>query len=106
MIEPMRRQYELMVVFAPTVEEKKLEDGVKKLVGEGAAVGEVKVLGKKPLAYPINKQTEGVYVLVTVSAEALHVSDIEKRMKVGTDVLRYLLTVKEGQLSVVSHQSV
>lgn len=93
----MMRQYELMVVFAPMVDAgdtKTLEGAVKKLVGDGASVGEMNVLGKKPLAYPINKQTEGVYVFANVSAEVLHVSDIEKRMNVGTDVLRYLLTAK------------
>lgn len=91
------QQYELMVVFAPTVDEKdanKLEESVGKLLGDGATVSGVTILGKKFLAYPIQKQTEGVYVLATVAAEALRVSDIEKRTRVGTDVLRYLLTVK------------
>lgn len=93
----MMRQYELMVVFTPAVDEKdakKLEESVKKLVGDGAIVSGVTILGKKFLAYPIQKQTEGVYVLAAVAADALHVSDIEKRTRVGTDVLRYLLTVK------------
>lgn len=91
----MTRQYELMVVFHPTVDAsdaKKLEEGVKKLVGDSATLSDVKLLGKKSLAYPIQKQTEGVYVLATLTAEALHVSDIEKRTKVGAEVLRYLLT--------------
>ena len=94
----MTRQYELMVVFAPTVDEKetkKFEKGVRKLLGDGATVSDVKLLGKKSLAYPIQKQTEGVYVLASVSADGLRVGDIEKRAKVGTDVLRYLLTAKQ-----------
>lgn len=91
------RQYELMVVFAPTVDEKdtkKLEESVKKLVGDGASVSEVTILGKKSLAYSIQKQTQGVYVLATIAVDGLRVSDIEKRMKTGTDVLRYLVTAK------------
>ena len=91
------RQYELMVVFAPTFDEKNekhLEDVVKKLVGDGSSVSQVKMLGKQHLAYPIQKQTEGVYVLATISADGLRVADIEKQTRVGTDVLRYLLTVK------------
>ncbi len=86
-----------MVVFAPAVDAgdaKKLEESVGKLVGDGATLSGITILGKKFLAYPIQKQTEGVYVLATVSAEALHVSDIEKRTRVSTDVLRYLLTAK------------
>lgn len=93
------RQYELMVVFAPTVDAtdaKTIGDGVKKLLGERATVTDVKLLGKKTLAYPIRKLTEGVYALATISADGLQIGDIEKRARVGSDVLRYLLTVKEA----------
>ena len=91
------RQYELIVVFVATVDDKdtkKLEEAVKKLVGDEGTVSQVTVMGKKYLAYPIRKQEEGVYVLATVASDRLRVSEIEKRAKMGSEVLRYLLTAK------------
>lgn len=93
------RTYELMVVLKPDVDPKDtktIEDKIKKLVaGQNVTVKEVLVQGKKQLAYPIEKFTEGVYVLVQIEAEALKVEVIEQRVKLGMEVLRYLLTVKE-----------
>ncbi len=90
--------YELMVVLQPNVEEtngKKLGDIVKALISDATVdVRDVASLGKKTLAYPIKKQTEGVYVLGTIEAQSLVVGNIEKRAKLHPDVLRYLLVVK------------
>jgi len=67
---------------------------VKKLVGEGAIVSEVVVSGKKPLVYPIKKFKEGIYVTATVVAPKLNTPDVEKRVQLGAEVIRFLLTVK------------
>lgn len=91
------RHYELMLVLVPTFDAtdgKKTGEFVKKLVGS-ASVQSITMLGKKHLAYPIRKQTEGVYVLVALAADQLPSSDVEKQTQLGTDVLRFLLTVKE-----------
>ncbi len=91
----MTREYELMVVLRPDfgVEEKPARDLVQKLVGD-REIKEFAILGKKRLAYIIKKQTDGVYVLATVTGTPLQVVDVEKQIRSGVDVLRYLLTVK------------
>ncbi len=91
------RQYELMLVFRPSADHtaKNREEFVKKLVDSlGGTVKNVTDWGKKQLAYPIAKQTEGVYMIVAIDGEALKVADIEKYMKLQHEVIRYLLTVK------------
>lgn len=92
----MTRVYELMLVLAPDfgVEEKPIKDLVTKLVGD-RKIESLSVLGKKRLAYPIKKQEEGVYALATVAGAAMHVVELEKQMKLGTEILRYLLIAKE-----------
>lgn len=92
----MQRQYELMVILRPDfgVEEKKIRDAVTKLVGE-TTIKELTVMGKKQLAYPIKKQVEGVYALAILSGKPVAVGDLERQMKLGTDVIRYLLIGKE-----------
>lgn len=90
------RQYELMLVLVPgfdATDEKKAGELVKLLVGN-ATIQSLTMMGKKRLAYPIRKQTEGVYVLVSLEANGLKISDIERQTQLGTDVLRFLLTVK------------
>jgi small subunit ribosomal protein S6 len=90
------RTYEFMAVFRPDVDEKTLEAAVAKLVaGDGITVKKFDVMGKKTLAYPIKKYTEGLYILATIEGAALRADEIEKRVKLGSDVLRYLLTVQE-----------
>lgn len=90
------RNYEFMVVFRSDLadlDEKKVTQLLSKLLGENAKVKELAIMGKKPLAYEISKQKEGIYVLAKLEAVALQVGEIEKKVKLGSDVLRYLLTV-------------
>lgn len=86
-----------MVVVRSDVEasDKKHQEIVKKLLGDGVNFKEVRSLGKKQLAYPIQKQTEAVYLLANVEAESLKLDEINKRSKLDESVLRFLLTVKE-----------
>lgn len=91
------RQYELMIVFSPAVDvtEKSAQGFVEKIVGTEAKVTNVTVIGKKWLAYPIKKQKEGIYVVSVLSGEHVHINELEKKVQLGTEVLRYLLTVKK-----------
>jgi len=92
----MQRVYELMLVLRPDfgVEEREARNLVEKLIGD-RKIKELTVMGKKRLAYPIKKQTEGVYVVVTFIGSAMNIGALEKQIKLGADVLRFLLTVKE-----------
>lgn len=91
------RQYELMLVFPISVEvtDKTATALVEKIVGNEAKVTTVTVLGKKQLAYPIKKQTEGIYVLAIIEGLHVHVNELEKKVQLGAQVLRYLLTLKK-----------
>lgn len=92
-IAPMTRSYELMVVLRPEVDvtEKSATELVEKLVAGEAKVASVSLLGKKQLAYPIKKQNEGVYILAKLDG-VIHSHEIEKKVQIGNDVLRFLLT--------------
>ncbi len=83
-----------MVVFRSELDvtEKSALEMVGKLVGDEAKVAGVSLLGKKFFAYPLKKQTQGVYVLAKLKGTHARVSEIEKKVQLGTDVLRFLLT--------------
>lgn len=89
----MNQAYELMLVLRPEVDvtDKTATELVDKLLSGEAKAVSVALLGKKRLAYEIQKQTEGVYVLAKVEG-TIHVAEIEKKVQVGNQVLRYLLT--------------
>ncbi len=95
----MKRLYELMVILRPDIDPsdaKTVETIVNKLVSDGSSfVKDLSVVGKKPLAYPIKKQSEGVYALATIESPHVDISRIERTMRLGADVLRYLITRKE-----------
>ena len=62
------RDYEMMIIIDPTVDERNLGIFVDKLLqvvpAEGGSVEKVDIWGKRRLAYPINKENEGVYTLI------------------------------------------
>jgi len=95
----MKRQYELMVVTKTTFpfdDEKKRTELLEKLIGSDASVIDHTLLGKKQLAYPIQKHEDGVYILANVEGN-IKVSEIEKVVNLGEEVLRYLLTKVEAR---------
>lgn len=94
-ISPMRT-YELMLIIRPDVEvtEKKAKDTVEKLLAKvGGKLTSVNVWGKKTLAYPISKATEGTYVLAT-AAGSIKSGDLEKEIRMGSEILRFMLIAK------------
>ncbi len=95
----MIRTYELMVVVRPDFaadDEGKRQEVIEKLVGtDGVSISSISLMGKKRLAYPIQKLSEGIYLLATLASNAIKSADIEKRSSLSTDVIRYLLLAKK-----------
>ena len=90
------RTYELMYVIDPRVSEKEAEevhDAVRKLISDnGAEITKEDDWGRRKLAYLIDKQTEGRYMLMYLHAEkAFHgVAELEHRLEQSDKILRYL----------------
>ena len=65
-IRSMIRTYELMLVVRPDfpVDDTKKRDDLIAKIMKDAQIKDVTVLGKKHLAYPIRKQTEGIFILI------------------------------------------
>ena len=47
-------------------------------------------MGRRKLAYEIQRHKEGIYVLFRVSADGAFVKEVERRFRVMDSVLRYL----------------
>ena len=95
----MARAYELLYVIDPRLDEeatKALNDRIQNLVSANGTVGETEDWGKKRLAYEIDDQREGTYVLVNFTAEAEAPREIERVLRIADGVLRYLIVNKKA----------
>ncbi|MCX5778984.1 MAG: 30S ribosomal protein S6 [Elusimicrobia bacterium] len=90
-------RYETTFICSPEVPAEKVEDLVSKVrkVVEtaGGTIGLLQQLGRKRLAYPINKLREGNYVYLEMTGTGELTAALEKFFKVNDQVIRYL-TVK------------
>ena len=90
--------YEVMFILDPTLEDDKKEATVETVKGiiEGAGeVGNVDVWGMRKLAYPIQKKTEGYYVVIEFKAQPELPKELDRRMKISDNVIRHLIINKD-----------
>ena len=93
----MTNNYETMLVFSVANGEEAvnaLVEKFKSLIEAHGAVGSVDVWGNRKLAYPINYETEGYYVLVNYSSEPEFPAELDRVVNITEGVLRSL-TVKK-----------
>ena len=88
------RTYEVMYIVDPdTADEKigKLNDAVGKLVKkQGGNVVRMDDIGRKRMAYQIQKKEEGYYVLFEIEGSGQEIAELERRMRVNDMIMRYI----------------
>ena len=93
MSEP--RQYELIYVIAPDVDEAgvaELHARVEEIVtAAGGTIDKTDNWGRRRLAYEIDRHKEGTYVLELFTGSGAIVGELDRRLKVTDNVLRYLV---------------
>ncbi len=91
--------YELALVVNAKIDDdarKTVVDKAKALIERfGGKVGETEEWGKRKLAYEIQKMNEGYYYFVQFEAEETAPAEIESRMRIADNVLRYLIVKKD-----------
>ena len=75
-------------------DQDKLLKEIKKWLGKGKILS-TKSWGKKELSYLINKEKEGEYLFLEIEIEPEKGGEIEKRLRLEENVLRYLLIRKD-----------
>ena len=92
--------YEVVFIVRPDVDEQGLAaavDRVKSLMTDGGGqVTEVNALGRRRLAYPINKIREGQYVFIRAQLPAQRIGELERDLRLNEQVLRFLI-VREDE---------
>ncbi len=100
----MSYNYEMMYILRPDLSEEQVQQEISKyqtLLSDYKADDIlIKNLGKRRLAYPIKKYTDGVYVQVNYSGDGKQVAPLERSMRLSDEVIRYL-TLKLKQTVIL-----
>jgi len=94
----MKRAYELTVVFRIDPNEQIMKDSIAQVKNwvETDGLGVVNKIdethwGRRRLAYEVDGQKEGYYVLMYLDLESAGVAELERNLNLAANVLRYLL---------------
>ncbi len=96
------RNYEMIFIVRPDVS----DDDVQKLITQmegvvasaGGKVEKVEKMGRRRLAYRVEKQREGFYVLFYVTGTGDTVKEFERRLKVTDAVIKNLTICTDDDL--------
>ncbi len=86
--------YELMFILDPALEDESKEamvNTVQEVISADGEVEKVDVWGMKKLAYPIQKKSEGYYVVVNFKANADLPKELDRRLRISDKVMRHLI---------------
>lgn len=89
--------YEAVVVFSSKAGEEVVKDLTAKfneMIEKNATDVTMNDWGKRKLAYAINYETEGNYVLWNFTSDTTFPAELERVLKITDGVLRFLVTVK------------
>ena len=93
-------KYELCVVVSAKIEDEEraqVVDKCKALVERfGGQITEVDEWGKKRLAYEVQKMKEAFYYFIRFDAESTVPAEIESRIRIMDNVVRYLCVKAEA----------
>ena len=89
------RDYELVLIVNPELADEALESRLQNvnqfIAGREGVVGEVEKWGKRKLAYPIEHNLEGNYVLTRFKISPARCKELEANLKISEEILRHLL---------------
>jgi small subunit ribosomal protein S6 len=101
------RDYEVVYIFKSALGtediDARLQRYHEKILGaEGAEITAVEHWGKRQLAYPIDRNDNGYYVVAQFSTEPDELPEYERMLKLDEELLRHLVVISEGELAVPS----
>lgn len=93
------RLYELNVILVAELEDHKaaIEEVAEVVRGLGAEVEKIDLWGKKRFAYPIKKQQEGFYALITMKMAPDQIRELDRVLSLRQQVLRHLVVATDEE---------
>ena len=89
-----KRTYEVVFIVDPGVgddEVMRLSETVQKIItSQGGQIVKTEMMGRRQLAYEINHRRDGTYILLEIEGSGAEIAELERRMRVNDQVLRYM----------------
>lgn len=97
----MKREYELTFVVRIESNDEAVNEVIEQVktwveADELGTVNKTDRWGRRKLAYEIDRQREGYYVLFHASMDAKNLDELERNMRLSPSILRYLV-VRAGE---------
>ncbi|MDR1476456.1 MAG: 30S ribosomal protein S6 [Holosporales bacterium] len=93
--------YETVFIVKQDASSSHVESVAQEIVAiikeQGGEVTKTEFCGLRYLAYPINKNRRGHYVLLNIAIDPARIKEIERKLKLNEDVVRFL-TVRTDRL--------
>ena len=93
-MEKVLNSYETLFVVDCSIGEEGVKSVVEKftaLIAENGTIDSVDEWGKRRLAYPINDQNDGYYVLVNFKSESSFPAELERLFGINESILRSIV---------------
>lgn len=90
--------YETILVFSTKASEEAMATALEKfkdVIAKGGTVDKVDEWGKRRLAYEINYETEGHYVLIDHNSDPASITELTRNLRISDVLLRYLIVRKD-----------
>lgn len=88
------RKYEVIFIIRPDIAEEEINKLVAQMEGvvsgAGGKIDKIERLGRRRLAYRIERQQEGLYVLFVLEGCGDTVKEFERRLRVTDTVIKFL----------------
>ena len=94
----IKYSYEFILVISSKLSEDSVEGIINKfkdLMGREATLENIDKWGKRKLAYLINKESEGIYVLFNFKSGTKFPAELDRISKITDGILRSLIVKKE-----------
>ncbi|HEX8473989.1 MAG TPA: 30S ribosomal protein S6 [Pyrinomonadaceae bacterium] len=89
-----QRVYEVVFIIDPDTGDEdvtRLTGNLQQIVvDQGGKVTKNESMGRRQLAYRIGRKTDGIFMLFEVEGTGREIAELERRMRVSDQVLRYL----------------
>lgn len=92
----MKRPYELTFIVRVDPSEEVMNETVQQVkswveVNDTGKVNKIDRWGRRKLAYEIDKQREGYYVMFEADIDTKNLPDLELNLRLSASILRYLI---------------
>ena len=93
------KKYESVIIINPSLDEQGIKDVITKFTdlinNNNGKVENVEEMGKRKLAYEINKQKEGFYLVFKFEAKPELIAELERNYRITDEVMKFMVVKEE-----------